>query len=124
MRPGGRAGGEQALAKVLLIAELGRRYESGGRALVPRLRRAARGQGAGRSGGEASILGEGSDVRIMSVHWAKGLEFPVVVLADPTSASTAGRRAASSTRTAVCARCARRLAAPESPRPRGRGGGA
>ena len=34
---------------------------------------------------EAPILEEGSDgVRMMTVHKAKGLEFPVVILADPT----------------------------------------
>ena len=80
-----RPGGEQALANVLLIAELARRYESGGglsfRGFVEQLEDEAL---AGRAG-EASILEEGSDgVRIMTVHRAKGLEFPVVVLADPT----------------------------------------
>ncbi len=80
-----RPGGEQALANVLLIAELARRYESGGglsfRGFVEQLENEAL---AGQAG-EASILEEGSDgVRIMTVHRAKGIEFPVVVLADPT----------------------------------------
>src|SRR5918993_446329 len=36
--------------------------------------------------GEAPILEEGSDgVRLMTVHKAKGLEFPVVILADMTA---------------------------------------
>ena len=40
---------------------------------------------------EAPILEEGSDgVRIMTVHKAKGLEFPVVVLADITAGLTGG----------------------------------
>ena len=90
-----RPGGEQALANVLLIAELARRYESGGglsfRGFVEQLEDEAL---AGQAG-EASILEEGSDgVRIMTVHRAKGLEFPVVVLADPTCRlhrKTAGR---------------------------------
>ena len=90
-----RPGGEQALANVLLIAELARRYESDGglsfRGFVERLDDEAL---AGQAG-EASILEEGSDgVRMMSVHRAKGLEFPVVVLADPTCRlhrRTAGR---------------------------------
>ena len=90
-----RPGGEQALANVLLIAELARRYESGGglsfRGFVEQLEDEAL---AGQAG-EASILEEGSDgVRIMTVHRAKGLEFPVVVLADPTCRlhrRTAGR---------------------------------
>ncbi len=90
-----RPGGEQALANVLLIAELARRYESGGglsfRGFVEQLEDEA----LARQAGEASILEEGSDgVRIMTVHRAKGLEFPVVVLADPTCRlhrRTAGR---------------------------------
>ena len=93
-----RPGGEQALANVLLVAELARRYETGGglsfRGFVEQLEDDVL---AGQAG-EASILeevGEGSDgVRIMSVHRAKGLEFPVVVLADPTCRlhrRTAGR---------------------------------
>ena len=90
-----RPGGEQALANVLLVAELARRYEAGGglsfRGFVEQLENEAL---AGQAG-EASILEEGSDgVRIMTVHRAKGLEFPVVVLADPTCRlhrRTAGR---------------------------------
>jgi ATP-dependent exoDNAse (exonuclease V) beta subunit len=38
---------------------------------------------------EAPILEEGSDgVRLMTVHKAKGLEFPVVILADITARLT------------------------------------
>ncbi len=80
-----RAGGEQALANVLHVAELARQYEANGgisfRGFVDELRIAAETSQAS----EAPILEEGSDgVRIMTVHKAKGLEFPVVVLADPT----------------------------------------
>ena len=80
-----RAGGEQALANVLHVAELARQYEASGgisfRGFVDELRVAAEGAQAA----EAPILEEGSDgVRIMTVHKAKGLEFPVVILADPT----------------------------------------
>ena len=90
-----RPGGEQALANVLLVAELARRYESDGglsfRGFVERLEDDA----AARQAGEASVFEEGSDgVRMMTVHRAKGLEFPVVVLADPTCRlhrRTAGR---------------------------------
>jgi ATP-dependent helicase/nuclease subunit A len=81
-----RPSGEQALANVLHIAELARAYEASGggsfRGFVARLLDDAdRAQTS-----EAPILEEGSDgVRIMTVHRAKGLEFPVVVLADITA---------------------------------------
>ena len=90
-----RPGGEQALANVMQIAEMARRYEAGGglsfRGFVEQLED----QAVARQAGEAPILEEGSDgVRIMTVHRAKGLEFPVVILADPTCKlhrKTAGR---------------------------------
>jgi ATP-dependent exoDNAse (exonuclease V) beta subunit len=80
-----RPAGEQALANVLHVAELARQYEASGgisfRGFVDELRTAAENAQAA----EAPILEEGSDgVRIMTVHKAKGLEFPVVILADPT----------------------------------------
>ncbi len=80
-----RSAGEQALANVLHVAELAREYESSGglsfRGFVDELRTAAESAQAA----EAPILEEGSDgVRIMTVHKAKGLEFPIVVLADLT----------------------------------------
>src|SRR4029077_15572522 len=81
-----RPAGEQALANVLHVAELARQYEmSGGmsfRGFVEELRAEADGGQAA----EAPILEEGSDgVRLMTVHKAKGLEFPVVILADITA---------------------------------------
>jgi ATP-dependent exoDNAse (exonuclease V) beta subunit len=80
-----RSAGEQALANVLHIAQLAREYEAGGglsfRGFVDALTAAADTTQAS----EAPILEEGSDgVRIMTVHKAKGLEFPVVILADVT----------------------------------------
>jgi ATP-dependent exoDNAse (exonuclease V) beta subunit len=75
--------GEQVLANVLHISDLARQYEVEGglsfRGFVEMLREAA-----GRTQTpEAPILEEGSEgVRLMTVHKAKGLEFPVVVLAD------------------------------------------
>jgi len=84
-----RPGGEQALANVLHVAELARQYEMEGgmsfRGFVETLQaRSAAGQA-----GEAPILEEGSDgVRLMTVHKAKGLEFPVVILADMTARLT------------------------------------
>ena len=80
-----RPGGEQALANVLHVSELARQYEATGgisfRGFVDELRVAAESAQAA----EAPILEEGSDgVRIMTVHKAKGLEFPIVILADLT----------------------------------------
>jgi ATP-dependent helicase/nuclease subunit A len=88
-------GGEQVLANVAHVSDLARRYEAQGgisfRGFIDELRQQA------ESGevGEAPILEEGSDgVRLMTVHRAKGLEFPIVVLADITAklrASVASR---------------------------------
>ena len=80
-----RPAGEQALANVLHVAELARQYEAGGgisfRGFIDELRNAA----LSTEAAEAPILEEGSDgVRLMTVHKAKGLEFPVVILADLT----------------------------------------
>ena len=90
-----RPGGEQTLANVMQIAEMARRYEAGGglsfRGFVEQLEE----QAVARQAGEAPIFEEGSDgVRIMTAHRAKGLEFPVVILVDPTCKlhrRTAGR---------------------------------
>jgi ATP-dependent helicase/nuclease subunit A len=76
-------GGEQVLANVLQIAEMARQYEADGglsfRGFVDELRSAA----DRAPTPEAPIVEEGTDgVRLMTVHKAKGLEFPVVVLAD------------------------------------------
>jgi ATP-dependent exoDNAse (exonuclease V) beta subunit len=81
-----RPSGEQALANVLHVAEQARSYEGTGglsfRGFVERLLDDAE----NRKAGEAPILEEGSEgVRIMTVHKAKGLEFPVVILADMTA---------------------------------------
>jgi ATP-dependent helicase/nuclease subunit A len=88
-------GGEQVLANVSHVAELARRYEAEGgisfRGFIDELRE----QAESGEAGEAPILEEGSDgVRLMTVHKAKGLEFPIVILADMTArlrASVASR---------------------------------
>jgi ATP-dependent exoDNAse (exonuclease V) beta subunit len=78
--------GEQVLANVLHVAELARQYEAEGgisfRGFLDELdAQAHEGQA-----GEAPILEEGSaGVRLMTVHKAKGLEFPVVILGDMTA---------------------------------------
>jgi ATP-dependent exoDNAse (exonuclease V) beta subunit len=86
-----RPWGEQALANVMRVADLARGYEASGgisfRGFVERLRDDADGEAP-----EAPIVEETSDgVRLMTVHRAKGLEFPVVVLADVTANMTPQR---------------------------------
>jgi ATP-dependent exoDNAse (exonuclease V) beta subunit len=76
--------GEQALANCSRVVDLARRFEANAtsfRAFVERLEADAQRGDAG----EAPIVEEGTEgVRMMTVHKAKGLEFPVVILADPT----------------------------------------
>jgi ATP-dependent exoDNAse (exonuclease V) beta subunit len=98
-------GGEQVLANVAHVVDLARRYEAEGgisfRGFIDELRE----QAESGEAGEAPILEEGSDgVRLMTVHKAKGLEFPIVILADMTAklrASVASRTIDSERR--VCA---------------------
>jgi ATP-dependent exoDNAse (exonuclease V) beta subunit len=81
-----RRAGSQALANVYRICDLARTFElTGGlsfRGFVEELAaRAEKGEST-----EAPVLEEASDgVRLMTVHGAKGLEFPVVILADMTA---------------------------------------
>jgi ATP-dependent helicase/nuclease subunit A len=78
--------GEQALANIMRLNDMARRAERNGlisfRAFVNWLDEQA------ESGdvGDAPIMEEGVDgVRIMTVHKAKGLEFPVVIMCDITA---------------------------------------
>jgi ATP-dependent helicase/nuclease subunit A len=79
--------GEQALGNVLRILDFAHVYErrrdsSSFRGFVEWLDR----QAENAETPEAAVIEESSEgVRIMTVHAAKGLEFPVVVLCDPTA---------------------------------------
>jgi ATP-dependent helicase/nuclease subunit A len=81
--------GEQALGNILRVLDMARRFEQGSvtsfRAFVTRLQ-----EDSVRGGvNEAPVVEEGTDgVRIMTVHKAKGLEFPVVILVDSTANAT------------------------------------
>ena len=82
-----RKGGERVLANVYRLADLARSFEIGGaatsfRAFVEYLENEY--QGSDQS--EAPVLEqEGGGVQLMTVHRAKGLEFPVAILADLTA---------------------------------------
>ena len=85
-----RKGGERVLANVFRLTDLARSFEAGGaatsfRAFVEYLD----GEYEGGDTGEAPVLEqEGGGVQLMTVHKAKGLEFPVVILADLTAKLT------------------------------------
>ena len=125
--------GEQALANVMRLMDLARRYEArravrSFRGFVDELEARAERE----ESGDAPVVEEGTEgVRIMTVHRAKGLEFPVVLLADITCNETAGDAhrfvdpasglCALAARGPCAARTARSRRGGDAPRPR-RGG--
>jgi ATP-dependent exoDNAse (exonuclease V) beta subunit len=81
-----RPSGNQVLANVYRICDLAANYEAGDgysfRGFVEQLNT----QSEREDSAEAPVLEEGTEgVRIMTVHSAKGLEFPIVILADMTA---------------------------------------
>lgn len=117
-----RPGGQQILANVARVAELARSYEiSGGisfRGFVEELENRAEKEDTT----EAPALEDDSDgVRLLTVHSAKGLEFPVVILADLT-ANLAAREPDHHVQGTLCAtrllRCAPRELVEHEPQER------
>ena len=81
-----RPAGNQVLLNAQRVCDLARSYELGGgisfRGFVERLNEEA----AQPTSTQAPVVEEGAaGVRLMTVHAAKGLEFPVVILADMTA---------------------------------------
>ncbi|MCA2977914.1 MAG: UvrD-helicase domain-containing protein [Myxococcaceae bacterium] len=78
-------GGAQALANALQLGEVSRRYERRATSFREVVEALVAEADAGEAP-EAPLVEEGVEgVRMMTVHTAKGLEFPVVVLAEPTA---------------------------------------
>lgn len=78
--------GEQALANAIAVLDLARNADVRGTSSFRGFIEALSEQAERGEGGEAPIVEEGTEgVRLMTVHRAKGLEFPVVILCDPTA---------------------------------------
>ncbi len=105
-----RKGGERVLANVYRLTDLARSFEVSGaatsfRAFVEYLES----EYDGSDTSEAPVLEqEGGGVQLMTVHKAKGLEFPVVILADLTAKLT-GPQGADRTCDPERSLCAQRL---------------
>lgn len=81
---GGMPGGTARQANLQALYDRARQYEEAGyRGLFRYLKFLDRLRDNGVDLAPAKVLGEGEDVvRVMSIHKSKGLEFPVVVIAD------------------------------------------
>ncbi len=78
--------GEQALANLMRLTDMARRLERNGSISFRSFIDWLDDQAENGEAGDAPIMEEGVDgVRMMTVHKAKGLEFPVVILTDMTA---------------------------------------
>src|SRR5579863_6143484 len=81
-----RPAGHQVLANVYRVADLARSFELSGGVSFRGFIEELEAQSERADSAEAPVLGEGAEgVRLMTVHAAKGLEFPIVILADMTA---------------------------------------
>ncbi len=79
-----RSGGAQRIANLRQLDRMAREFEKGGfRGLSAFVRRMDEAEKAGKCPVDGANTGDG--VRLMTVHGSKGLEFPVVFLANLTS---------------------------------------
>jgi ATP-dependent exoDNAse (exonuclease V) beta subunit len=86
-----RPGGERVLANVSRLIDLARRYETTAATSFRSFVQYLQEESEGGEANEAPLLEHDAEgVKLMTVHKAKGLEFPVVILADPTARLTDG----------------------------------
>jgi ATP-dependent exoDNAse (exonuclease V) beta subunit len=80
-----RPGGERVLANVTRVIDLARRFEMTTATSFRSFIEFLEDEAAAADASEAPLLEQDAKgVKLMTVHKAKGLEFPVVILADPT----------------------------------------
>lgn len=84
--------GEQRVANLRKVAEVARRVEAAGITSLPAFIRWLEGllEGEPEESDSPYLEGPGTSVRLMTVHRAKGLEFPVVLLGGLPSGSPGG----------------------------------
>jgi ATP-dependent helicase/nuclease subunit A len=87
-----RQGGERVLANVLRLTDLSRQFEGTSATSFRSFIDFLASQETARESSDPTVLEqEGDGVRLMTVHRAKGLEFPVVILADLTARLTSNQ---------------------------------
>ncbi len=87
-----RKGGERVLANVLRLADLSRQFEGTSATSFRSFIEYLEDQETARESSDPTVLEqEGEGVRLMTVHRAKGLEFPAVILADLTAKLTSNQ---------------------------------